>query len=41
MPDTNDKVRGSLLTALLPNTKAITYLLAGVIIGYIAGRLFS
>ncbi len=38
MPDTNDKIRSRLLTALLPDTKAITYLLAGVIAGYIIGR---
>ena len=40
MPDTNDQIRSSLLKALLPDATAVAYLLAGVIGGYILGRLF-
>ncbi len=41
MSDTNDKIRESLLKALLPDTKAVTYLLAGCIAGYVLGRVFG
>ena len=39
--DTNDQIRTSLLKALLPDGKAIAYLLFGIMVGYVLGCAFG